>query len=259
MKTIKLVFDESVKLITGNSNTNLSIYYRDGNGDLKNHEIPNEIINECIHVDKDEINCPICESENIIYDNHKIEPESIIHFDNIGNWECLNCGSNENTIQMKEPEKKVIFTTDFLISTNKGHGILDNLKMNNIKKQNRLCWFRVPQGLMRLLKHNNNAFKMTMPLFKYYEKDYYIYLEYQWYLDGIQHKLPNANHLIDDCRVSNIRYLRPPKHFNDIILRSKYDGLWNYEIGSFKWWIENNYAKFQIKWDKQKYQQEVNK
>ena len=253
-QTIKLVFDNSVKLVTGESNTDLLIYYNDDTGELKTHSIPKKIINEFIHIDKNEIVCPICKSPNMIYD---IDDSDIIHFDNIRNWECKNCGSNEGIIQMKKPEIKPSFPTELMIDST-GHGILENLKLNNTKKQNHLCWFRVPHRLMRLLKYNNNAFKETMPLFKYYEKDYYIYLQYQWYLDGIQHKLPDSNHLIDDCRVSNKRYLRPPKHFNDIILRSKYDGIWNYNIGSFKWWIENNYVKFQIRWDKQKYQQEVN-
>ena len=270
--TGKIVFTNGVEFtITDVKSNKFLIYYRE-NGELIKYSLPLTLIKEFTYIDEKEIKkCPICDSSNILIPEliNSIKPpemknEDIIYFDGVNdplNWECLKCGANEVSLEMKEPEVIPNFKPRYkricreVYNDKQGDGNLRNLRINGKRYREVLHWFRIPIGLKKLI--GDNTFIKTMPIFKYYEKEYYIYLEYLWYTDSIQHKPAVSKHLIDDCRVSNNRYLKPPKHFNRTILKYKYPNMWNLINATYKWKVENNYVTLQIKWNKKKYYEKV--
>ena len=255
--TGKIVFTNGVEFtITDVKSNKFLIYYRE-NGELIKYSLPLTLIKEFTYIDEKEIKkCPICDSSNILIPEliNSIKPpemknEDIIYFDGVNdplNWECLKCGANEVSLEMKEPEVIPNFKPRYkricreVYNDKQGDGNLRNLRINGKRYREVLHWFRIPIGLKKLI--GDNTFIKTMPIFKYYEKEYYIYLEYLWYTDSIQHKPAVSKHLIDDCRVSNNRYLKPPKHFNRTILKYKYPNMWNLINATYKWKVENNYV-----------------
>ena len=272
--TGKIVFTDNVEFTTTDVNSNkFLIYYRE-NGELIKFTLPLTLIKEFTYIDEKEIKkCPICDSSDILIPEsiNPIEPpemkdEDITYFDGINdplNWECLKCGANKVSLEIKEPEIIPDFKPRYgrikreVYDDKQGHGNLRNLKINGKRYREVLHWFKIPVGLKKLI--GDNTFIKTMPIFKYYEKDYYIYLEYLWYVDEIQHKPAISDHLIDDCRVSARRYLKPPKHFNREILKYKYPDLWNLCDATYKWEKKINYVTLQIKWSKKKYYENYNK
>lgn len=270
--TVKISFTDKVELITTDVNSDkFLIYYRENN-ELIKYNLPIRLIREFTYIDENEIKkCPICDSPDILIPEPinpikppEMENEDIIYFDGINdplNWECLKCGANRVSLEMKEPEVIPNFEPRYgrirreVYDEVSGSGCLKNLRINGKRYMDVLHWFRIPIGLKKLI--GDNTFIKTMPIFKYYEKDYYIYLEYLWYIDGIQHKPAISKHLIDDCRVSARRYLKPPKHFNRTILKYKYPDMWNLVNATYKWKVENNYVTLQIKWNKKKYYKKI--
>lgn len=215
---------------------------------------------------------------NKTIESEKINPEQIIEEiindinnsanKNDPNWECLSCGANKESLELNKPEisytntykrlydKKVIKIKcngdiKSLIDDSIGYGKLSDLQIQGNRQLNTLHWFRVPFRLNRLLKDYKDTFNKTIPLFKWREMDRYLYLEYLWYIDGKEHQIEIKD--IDDVRVCDIRYLRPPRTFNREYLKYKYPKIWTLIDADFKWKLENNYCIFQIKWDKQKY------
>lgn len=266
----KIVFTNDVEFTTTDVNSNkFLIYYRE-NDKLIKYSLPLNLIKEFTYIDEKEVKkCPICDSPNIIIpepiNSVEMNNDDIIHFDGINDWECLNCGANEVSLKMKEPEIIPQFKPLYMNrkrkeinEDNSGKGSFSHLRINGERYRNVLHWFRLPRGLLPIITDNNQITISTIPLFKYYERDWYIYLEYLWYIDGIQHKPSTSKHLVDDCRVSNKRYLKPPKDFNRLILKYKYPNIWNLIEGRFKWNVENNYVTLQIKWNKKKYYENLN-
>jgi hypothetical protein len=269
----KIKFMDDVEFTTTDINSNKFIIYYRENGELIKYSLPLSLIEDFTYIDEEKIICPICESTDILIPESadSIKPpemknEDIVYFDNISdipNWECLKCGANQVSLAMKEPEVIPNFVPRYFKpkqqevydDDTQGSGCLKYLKINGKRYREVLHWFKVPR---RLLKVIGKIFTKVMPIFKYYEKDYYIYLEYLWYLDGIQHKQAISNHLIDDCRVCNQRYLKPPKHFNREILKYKYPNMWNLIDAAYKWEIKDNCATLQIKWNKKKYYKNFN-
>lgn len=291
-KTIaaKILFNKDVEFTSMDVEFNKFLIYYRKNGELQKYELPLNLIDEFIHVDQNNLNkCPICNSTNIITEVEQVEPinnikidkEDIVYFDNISDkkinvdqiiddivediddpslvedWECLNCGSNKGSLELEVPEIRVPDKPNGdrldLYDDTIGDGNLFHLQIDGKRYKEVLHWFRIPFRLSRLSKHNNDIFNKIMPLFKYYEKDGYLYLEYMWYLDGIQHKIAESTHLIDDCRVCDLRYLRPPKDFNRSMLKYKYPKIWNLVDGEYEWSVDDNHINFQIKWDIEKY------
>lgn len=269
--TGKIVFTNAVEFTTTDVKSNkFLIYYRE-NGELIKYSLPLTLIKEFTYIDEKEVKkCPICDSSDIVIPEQinpikppEMENEDIIYFDGVDdplNWECLKCGANKVSLEIKEPEVIPNFEPRYgrirreVCDEISGSGCLRNLRINGKRYREVLHWFKVPIGLSKVI---NSVFTKVMPIFKYYEKEYYIYLEYIWYLDGIQHKPAVSNHLIDDCRVCNQRYLKPPKHFNREILKYKYPNMWILVDATYKWKVENNYVTLQIKWSKKKYYEKV--
>lgn len=255
--TTKIIFDDSVEFTTMN-NDEFLIYYRKG-GELIKYSLPLSLIKDFSYIDIEQTKiCPICKSSNIIIP--ETENKDVMYFDGIDNWECLSCGSTEISLEIKPPKSIPQFKPRYMgrkvkeiINDNDGAGSFSYLRVNGYRYKNVLHWFRLPRGLLPIVTNDDGVTIKTIPIFKYYEKEWYIYLEYLWYLDGIQHIPPTSKHLVDDCRVTNKRYLRTPKDFNRSILKYKYPDLWNLVDAQFKWKIENNYVTLQIKWDKKKY------
>ena len=263
--TGKIVFEDDVEFTTTDMNSNNFLIYYRKNGELIKYSLPLDLIKEFTYIDENPIEiCPICKSPNILIPESTIKPiemkkEDVIYFDGTNsNWECLNCGANKVSLEMKKPETIPQFTPRYIKRKeindgNSGKGSFSHLRVNGKRYKNVLHWFKLPRGLLPIITNNNKVNIETIPLFKYYEKEWYIYLEYLWYLDGIQHKPATSKHLVDDCRVCDMRYLKPPKDFNRSILKYKYPDLWNLVEGQFKWKVEVNYVTLQIKWDKKKY------
>ena len=261
--TGKITFADDIEFTTMDVDSDKFLIYRRQNGDLVKYSLPLSLIKEFICVEKQTKSCPFCDSQNVIQEpDTKIKNEEIMYFDGINDpldWECLACGSNKVSLEMEVDEVIPNHNPRYGINQeihdgNLKSGNFSNLYINGKRYRDGLHWFRIPNGLTKLIKP---FFTKVMPIFKYYEKDYYIYLEYIWYLDGIQHKPAISKHLIDDCRVCDMRYLRPPKDFNRTILKYKYPNMWNLVNAIYKWDVENNYVKLQIKWDKKKYYKEI--
>lgn len=231
----KILFSDEVEYTSADVESNKFLIYYRKNGELNRYELPLNFIKEFIYIDQNDLTeCPICDSTNLLINEIEDNPST--------NWECLSCGSNKESLAMEQPEIIPRFESTNLSEPQRS-GNLTNLKIHGKRYLGGLHWFKYPHQLQQALK-DRDVFE-TIPQFRYGESDNELYLNYIWVI--------NTRHTIEDCRVCDSRYLRPPKEFNRAYLKYKYPDMWNVIDGKYLWEINNDCIEFQIKWDIEKY------